>query len=57
MTIPLAIGIFIVGLALVIYFAEKMVAGVVGTAAGFGLSGYGYFQIGSAAGAAEVQQP
>jgi cation:H+ antiporter len=31
---------FIGGLALVIYFAEKLVAGVVGTAAGFGLSAF-----------------
>jgi cation:H+ antiporter len=36
----LAIGLFIAGLALVIYFAEKLVAGVVGTAAGFGLSAF-----------------
>jgi hypothetical protein len=34
-SIPLAIA---AGLLLVIYFAEKLVAGVVGTAAGFGLS-------------------
>jgi hypothetical protein len=30
----------IVGLVLVIYFAEKLVAGVVGTAAGFGASAF-----------------
>ena len=40
MSIPLAIGMFIVGLVLVIYFAEKLVAGVVGTAAGFGVSAF-----------------
>jgi cation:H+ antiporter len=40
MSVPLAIGMFIAGLALVIYFAEKLVAGVVGTAAGFGLSAF-----------------
>jgi cation:H+ antiporter len=39
-SIPLAIAMFIGGLALVIYFAEKLVAGVVGTAAGFGLSAF-----------------
>lgn len=38
MSLWLAIAMFIGGLALVIYFAEKLVAGVVGTAAGFGLS-------------------
>jgi cation:H+ antiporter len=40
MSVPLAIGMFIGGLALVVYFAEKLVAGVVGTAAGFGLSAF-----------------
>ena len=40
MSFPLAIGMFIVGLALVIYFAEKLVSGVVGTARGFGLSAF-----------------
>jgi cation:H+ antiporter len=34
------IAMFIGGLALMIYFAEKLVAGVVGTAAGFGLSAF-----------------
>jgi cation:H+ antiporter len=38
MSIPFAAVLFVIGLALVIYFAEKLVAGVVGTAAGFGLS-------------------
>lgn len=38
MSTLLAVGMFIGGLALVIYFAEKLVGGVVGTAAGFGLS-------------------
>lgn len=40
MSLPLAIGLFVAGLALVIYFAEKLVSGVVGTAAGFGLSAF-----------------
>jgi cation:H+ antiporter len=38
--LPLTIGMFIWGLLLVIYFAEKLVAGVVGTAAGFGVSAF-----------------
>lgn len=40
MSVWLAIVLFIVGLALVIYFAEKLVSGVVGTAAGFGISAF-----------------
>jgi cation:H+ antiporter len=40
MSVLLAIGMFITGLALVIYFAEKLVAGVVGTAAAFGSSAF-----------------
>jgi len=32
--------LFIAGLALVIYFAEKLVKGVVGTSAGFGVSAF-----------------
>ena len=31
---------FVVGLALVIYFAEKLVKGAVGTAIGFGISAF-----------------
>ncbi|MFP4054120.1 MAG: hypothetical protein ACLFV7_09680 [Phycisphaerae bacterium] len=38
MSIWLAILLFAVGLALVIYFAEKLGFGVVGTASGFGVS-------------------
>jgi cation:H+ antiporter len=40
MSIPLALGLFVAGLVLVIYFAEKLVAGVVGTATGFGVSAF-----------------
>lgn len=40
MSVPFAVVLFIIGLALVIHFAEKLVAGVVGTAAGFGLSAF-----------------
>ena len=34
----LAILLFLVGLGLVIYFAEKLVEGVIGTSYGFGIS-------------------
>ena len=40
MSIPLALALFLGGLALVIFFAEKLVSGVVGTAAGFGVSAF-----------------
>ena len=33
-----SIGLFVVGLGLVIYFAEKLVKGAVGTSLGFGVS-------------------
>lgn len=35
-----SIALFIIGLALIIYFAEKLVKGVVGTSLGFGLSAF-----------------
>lgn len=38
MNTALSILLFVVGLALVIYFAEKLVKGVVGTSLGFGIS-------------------
>ncbi|ETO93469.1 sodium:calcium antiporter [Legionella oakridgensis] len=38
MNIFLAVGLFIVGLVLVIYFAEKLVKGAVGTSVSFGIS-------------------
>ncbi|HHU0070689.1 TPA: hypothetical protein ACT9L5_002586 [Legionella pneumophila] len=38
MNIFLAIGLFIIGLLLVIYFGEKLVKGAVGTSVGFGIS-------------------
>lgn len=38
MTIAFAIVLFVAGLGLVIYFAEKLVKGAVGTSAGFGVS-------------------
>lgn len=40
MNIFIAIALFIVGLALVIYFAEKLVEGAVGTSLGFGVSAF-----------------
>ena len=40
MTVGWAIGLFIVGLALVLYFAEQLVESTVGTAAGFGVSAF-----------------
>lgn len=40
MSLLLAVLLFIAGLALVVYFSEKLVEGVVGTAAGFGLSAF-----------------
>lgn len=40
MSVPLAITLFVLGLALVIYFAEKLVKGAVGTSAGFGVSAF-----------------
>jgi cation:H+ antiporter len=40
MSFVLALVLFIAGLGLIIYFAEKLVAGVVGSAAGFGLSAF-----------------
>lgn len=40
MSVLLSIALFVVGLVLVIYFAEKLVSGVVGTAAGFGISAF-----------------
>ncbi|NLJ50148.1 MAG: hypothetical protein GX428_11285 [Candidatus Atribacteria bacterium] len=36
----ISIALFIVGLGLVIYFAEKLVKGVVGTSLGFGISAF-----------------
>jgi len=38
--ISVAVVLFIVGLALVVYFAEKLVKGAVGTAVGFGISAF-----------------
>ncbi len=38
MSIILAIGLFVIGLGLVVYFAEKLVNGAVGTSLGFGIS-------------------
>ncbi len=40
MSLWLAIPLFVVGLGLVIYFAEKLFEGVVGTSMGFGLSAF-----------------
>jgi cation:H+ antiporter len=40
MNIALAVVLFIVGLGLVIYFAEKLVKGAVGTSVGFGISAF-----------------
>ena len=40
MNIVVAIALFVVGLALVIYFAEKLAKGAVGTAIGFGISAF-----------------
>ncbi|NLW87012.1 MAG: sodium:calcium antiporter [Planctomycetes bacterium] len=40
MSLWLAVLLFVLGLALVIAFAEKLVAGVVGAAAGFGVSAF-----------------
>ena len=40
MNIVVSIALFVVGLALVIYFAEKLVKGAVGTAIGFGISAF-----------------
>jgi len=40
MSIALAIALFVVGLVLVIYFAQKLVSGVVGTASGSGVSAF-----------------
>lgn len=40
MNIALATVLFIVGLGLVIYFAEKLVKGAVGTSVGFGISAF-----------------
>lgn len=38
MNIAVSVALFIVGLALVIYFAEKLVKGAIGTSLGFGIS-------------------
>lgn len=40
MNIALAVVLFIVGLGMVIYFAEKLVKGAVGTSVGFGISAF-----------------
>jgi cation:H+ antiporter len=40
MNIVLSMSLFLVGLVLVIYFAEKLVKGAVGTSAGFGVSAF-----------------
>lgn len=40
MNIAVSIALFVVGLALIIYFAEKLVKGAVGTAIGFGISAF-----------------
>jgi cation:H+ antiporter len=39
-SLALALVLFVTGLVLVIYFAERLVAGVVGTAVGFGISAF-----------------
>ncbi len=40
MSLPVALLLVLAGLALVLYFAEKLVEGVVGTSLGFGLSAF-----------------
>ncbi|HXG09801.1 MAG TPA: sodium:calcium antiporter [Gemmataceae bacterium] len=40
MNLILSLALFVAGLALVIYFAERLVKGVVGTSAGFGVSAF-----------------
>lgn len=40
MSLWLAVPLFVVGIGLVIFFAEKLVEGVVGTALGFGMSAF-----------------
>ncbi|MGF1496121.1 MAG: sodium:calcium antiporter [Elainellaceae cyanobacterium] len=40
MSLPLAIFLFIAGLGLVIFFAEQLVKGLVGTSTGFGVSAF-----------------
>lgn len=40
MSLPVAILLVVAGLTLVVYFAEKLVEGVVGTSLGFGLSAF-----------------
>ena len=40
MSLWLDVALFIAGLVLVVYFSEKLVSGVVGTAAGFGVSAF-----------------
>lgn len=40
MNIVMSILLFIAGLAIVVYFAEKLVKGAVGTSLGFGISAF-----------------